>query len=87
MMEQKRISKKIPSKFLFRRYICGLCEDGIKFQSVWKYEHKSEGGYGSITHIFSYICKKCAPTREQLIFMSINFNDNMQKYEHTVDFM
>ena len=87
MMEQKRISKKIPSKFLFRRYTCGLCKDGIRFQSAWRYGHKEEGGYGSVTYTVSYICKKCAPTREQLIFMSINFNDNMPKYEYTKDYM
>lgn len=89
MMEQKRIDKEIPSDFLFRRYTCGLCKDGIRFQSVWKYKHKHkiEGGYGSVTYTFSYICKRCAPTREQLIFMSINFNDNMPSFKYTEVFM
>lgn len=84
MMEQDRINEKIPSEFLFRRYTCGICENGIRFQSVWKYDHEDRMGYGYSETTFSYICKKCAPTREQLLFMSLNFNNNMHKYIHIV---
>lgn len=87
MMRQDKINKKIPSRFLFRRYTCGICESGIRFQSAWQYDHEEEGGYGYVETTFSYICKQCAPTREQLLFMSLNFGNNMSKYTSTVHYM
>lgn len=82
-IEQKKLKKNTPSKFLFKRYTCGLCKSGIRFQFVWRYTHESEWGYGHTTYIYSYICKRCAPTREQLLFMSISFNNNMPKYKYS----
>jgi len=89
IMEQKKLAKKIPSKFLFRRHTCGICQDGIKFRTAWKWYHEDEGegGYGSYTYVFSYICKQCAPTREQLVFMSLNFKRDMPKYQYTKWYM
>lgn len=82
--EKAALKKKFPSKFLFRRRTCGVCEDGICFQSVWVFHHEDEeeGGYGWVDEVMSYICKKCAPTREQLSFISLSFPKNMPKYEY-----
>ena len=71
IMKDQKLKRKFPSNFLFARRTCGMCEDGVKFQFVWRFEHE---GFGSdLEEVFSCICKKCAPTREQLIFISLNF--------------
>ena len=89
IMQNKRLAKRFPSKFLIVRRTCGVCRDGVKFQRVWKFGHEDEGrgGYGSYTEVFSIVCRKCAPTREQLAFMSINFPSDMPRYERHYDYM
>jgi len=89
MITQDKLKKKVPSKFMFTRHTCGVCRDGIRFQTAWQYEHEdeAEGGYGMCDFIYSYVCKKCAPTREQVLFLSLNFPKDMPKYKHTVHYM
>jgi len=81
--EAEKLKKKFYSEFLFRRHTCGICRDGIRFQSAWVYHHEDEeyGGYGFADLVVSYICKKCAPTREQAAFLSVNFPKDMPKYK------
>lgn len=86
-MAQDKLDNKIPWRFLFRRYTCGVCKDGVKLQIVWEFEHETQGGYGSVDHIVSYVCRRCAPTREQLIFMSLSFDRDMPKYKYTKHYM
>ena len=87
-MKDQKLKREIPSEFLFRRYVCGMCENGIKFQSAWMFSHELDGGYGMTSNHFSNICKQCAPTREQLIFVSLSFNkENMKKYIRTYHYM
>ena len=79
--KDKYLKNHIRSSFLTRYRQCGVCKNGIRFQRVWIFTYDRERNDEKVC---SLVCRRCAPTRKQLMFMSISFNkENIKIYNYS----